>query len=106
MALRESLDAPNLWRVLLCAVFLVAAPTIVQGAAQAEWVQTAPPIGILATGGYLITLNDGAPILFGLTAGGVQEYHPATAEWSARGSLQALRGTGASVTALPDGGVL
>lgn len=107
MAQRESLGSSNFWRLLiLCAVLPLGAPTIVQAAVQGEWVQTAPPIGILATGDSLIILVDGTPLLFGPTAGAVQEYHPETAEWSARGSLQVPRGIGATVTALPGEGVL
>jgi uncharacterized protein DUF4214/HYDIN/CFA65/VesB family protein/Kelch motif protein len=91
--------------VLSVALWLTTSPAA-QAAPQGEWVGIAPPIAILATGGSLLILADGTPLLFGLEAAGVQEYHPGTGDWTARGSLQLRRGAHATATLLPVGVLL
>src|SRR5437016_3875182 len=75
----------------LCAALWLSAVTSAHALPQGEWVTTGPPIASLATGGILIILADGTPLLFGLDAGRVQQYHPDTGAWTANGSLQTRR---------------
>src|SRR2546427_2098918 len=93
--------------VVLCGMFWLGAAGHASGTVPpGEWVTTGPPIGILASGGTLI-IRPGAdtPLLIGLGAAAVQEYHPDTGAWTASGSLHVRRG-GATVTLLPSGLVL
>src|SRR5262245_37488056 len=81
-----------------------------QTATADEWVATGSLVGSYLDGGTLVTLADGTALLVGLPSAAVtatvERYHPNTGAWTASGSLQTLRGQGATVTLLPSGPVL
>jgi hypothetical protein len=75
--------------LVLCALLWLAGPTSGRAAVQGEWVATGFPIAGLASGGTVIVLPVGTPLLVGLSAAAVQRYHPDTEEWTPSQSLQA-----------------